>query len=106
MATFTIKTKHINSKMLLNEVTSLIDDIIKNFNITWNSDQQRDIIFEVIDEHMQDLAEAHKILRWDVVCDARNNKQRDIKQNITHLDIEYTQWNCYNVSEIKYIIQN
>ena len=105
MPNFTLKTKHVNSNRLLNEVTAFINAIIVDFNIIWNSDSQRDAILEVLDEHMQDMAEENKIEQWDVVCDARNNKQIDMRNKITHLDVKYRQRNCYNVTELNYTIK-
>ncbi len=104
MPEYTLKTKHINSKALMKEISEFVDSIINDFNIIWNSDSQRDAILEVIDEQLFDLAEDGKIERWDVVCDSRNNTKNDNRNEITHLDIKYTQHNCYNISELNYTI--
>ena len=104
MSNFTLKTKHVNNKRLLNEVTDFVDEIILNFNIIWNSESQRDAILEVIDEQLQDMVDEQKIEQWNVICDARNNKQNDIQNKITHLDITYRQRNCYNITELQYTI--
>jgi len=103
--TFTLKSYHVNSKSILKEVSSYISDIIENFNITWDSHDQRDTILEVIDELLEDMANDNKIEQWNVVCDSRNNKTSDAKNKITYLDIEYKQRNCYNVTKLKYAIQ-
>jgi len=105
MSNYTLKTNHVNSKILLNDVSSFVDEIILNFNIIWNSDSQRDAILEVIDERLQDMVDEQRIEQWNVICDGRNNKQRDIQNKITHLDISYRQRNCYNVTELRYTIK-
>jgi len=105
MPGYILKTKHINSKTLMKEVAEFISSIIDDFNITWTSDSQRDALLEVIYEYLQDMFEEGKIERWDVICDSRNNKKTDKKSNITHLDVKYTQHNCYNVSELNYFIE-
>lgn len=104
MPEYILKTKHINSKSLMAEIDEFVSTIIDDFNIIWSSDSQRDAILEVIDEHLQDLCEDRKIERWDVICDSRNNKKADMKNEVTHLDVKYTQHNCYNVSELNYLI--
>jgi len=106
MKSFTIQTRNVNSKVLLAEVTTFIEDILENFSVSWNSDQQRDIILEVIEEQLQDLADASKLTQWNLVCDGRNNKASDLQKSTTHLDISYRQEDCYNVTQIKYTIQN
>jgi hypothetical protein len=105
MSDFTLKTNHVNSKRIFNDVSVFVEEIIHNFNIMWSSDSQRDAILEVLDEHMEDLVEANKIEQWNVICDGRNNKASDIKNKITHLDISYRQRNCFNVTELKYTIK-
>lgn len=105
MQTFTLKTYHVNSKRILNEITTFVDEIILNFNIIWNSALQRDAILEVIDEHLQDMQEEKKIEQWNVICDGRNNKQANIENKITYLDIEFRQRNCYNITKLKYVIK-
>jgi len=105
-STYKLKTKHVNSKPLLKEVSTLINEIIETFEIMWDSDNQRDAILEVIDEHLEELVEQKKITQWNVICDGRNNKLSDIANNITNLDITYRQRNCFNVTELNYIIKN
>lgn len=104
MTDFILKTQHVNSKRLCDVVTDFIEEIIVTFNIIWDSDSQCDAILEVIDGHMEDMLNENKIEQWNVICDARNNKQSDINKNITHLDIYYRQRNCYNVTELHYTI--
>lgn len=105
MQKYKLITHHVNSKRILNDVTDFVDEIIENFNIMWGSEAQRDAILEVIDEHLEDMVEEKKIEQWNVICDGRNNKQSNIKKHVTHLDITYCQRNCFNVTELKYIIQ-
>ena len=106
MATkYTLKTKSVNSKTLFNEVSNFINDIIDGFGIIWDSDSQRDAIIEVIEEFMEDLQNDNKIEQWDIVCDARNNKQEDVKNKIVHLEIHYKQKNCLNITKLLYKIE-
>ncbi len=104
MQKFTVKTRHINSKQLMAEIKDFVDSIIVDFSIVWTSDSQRDAILDVLDEHLQDLAAEKKIERWNIVCDARNNKKSTNVKGETYLDIEYMQYNCYNISELNYTI--
>lgn len=105
MPNYKLTTKHVNSKRILEDVSNFVNEIIENFNIMWNSNSQHDAILEVIDEHLQDMAEQNKIEQWNIICDGRNNKQSDIHNKITHLDITYRQRNCFNVTELNYLIQ-
>lgn len=105
MQNYKLVTRHVNSKRILNDVTDFIGEIIENFNITWNSDSQRDAILEIIDEHLEDMVDDNKIEQWNVICDGRNNKRSNIQNKVTHLDVTYRQRNCFNVTELHYIIQ-
>jgi len=106
MTEYILKTKNVNSKSLLTEISNFVGEIIDNFNIIWDSDSQRDAILEVVDEFMEDLkTNANKIEQWNVVCDARNNKHKDTKNKETHLDVYYCQRHCYNVTELCYTIK-
>ena len=102
---YKLKTNHVNSKQLLEDVSNFVEEIIDNFNILWSSDAQREAILEVLDEHMEDMVDLNKIEQWNVICDSRNNKPSNLKNNITNLDITYRQRNCFNVTELKYIIK-
>jgi len=105
MPNYKLTTKHVNNKRILKDVTDFVDEIINNFSIMWSSDSQRDAILEVIDEHLQDMVEQNKIEQWNVVCDRRNNKPSDVQNKMTHLDITYRQRNCFNITELHYLIQ-
>ena len=98
MSTFILKTKHVNSNRILDEVCNFVDSIITDFNIIWSNDSQRDAILEIIDEHLQDMAGDNKLVQWNIVCDKRNNTRQDSKDKITHLYVEYKQRNCFNVT--------
>ena len=103
MKNFTVNTKNVNSETLTLEISDYIEDIIERFNIMWESTAQRDSVLEILDEHMEDLVNQNKIEQWDIVCDGRNNKKSDIKNNITNLSIQFKQRNCYNTTEINYV---
>jgi len=106
MTNYSLKTKNVNSKALLKEVSNFIGEIIDNFNVIWDSDSQRDAILEVVDEFLEDMKNNdNKIEQWNVVCDARNNKIKDTEGKITHLDVYYCQRHCYNVTELQYTIK-
>lgn len=104
MSTFTLKTRNINSKSVVGNISIFVNSIIEDFNIIWNSSSQRDAILEIIQTHLEDMAADNKIEQWNVVCDGRNNKRCDIENKITHLDIEFKQLNCYNITTLKYVI--
>ncbi len=104
MTTFTLKTQHVNSKQLLEHISGYVETIIMDFNIIWNSNSQRDAILEVIEEHLQDMLIDNKIEQWNVICDGRNNKHDMALNKLIHLDIEFKQRNCYNITKLKYEI--
>lgn len=102
--TFTVKTKQVNSKKLLAEVSEFVEEIILNFSITWSVDAQRDTILEVIDEFLEEKLNENEIEQWNVVCDGRNNTLKDQSMGIYRLDISYRQRNCFNTTELNYTI--
>jgi hypothetical protein len=104
MDNYTLKTHHVNSKWLLTEVTEFIEEILNNFSIPWENNSQREAILEVIDEWLEELSSRNKIDQWNVICDGRNNNKDDADNNLVHLDVSYRQRNCFNTTELKYII--
>ncbi len=106
MTEYTLKTKNVNNPHLLKKVSDFTGDLINNFDIIWNNDKQRDVILEVVDEFLEDLGNnASEIEQWNVICDGRNNKTKDIKNKVTHLDIYYRQRHCYNITVLNYTIK-
>jgi len=105
MAKFTLKTKNINSERLLKDVSDFIGGIITSYDIVWDGNSNRDAILEIIDEKLEDLQEDKEINQWNVICDRRNNKMSDTLRKITNLNITYQQRNCYNTTELHYIIK-
>jgi hypothetical protein len=104
--TYTLEKRHVNSEPLADEITNFINDIIETFSVMWDNDDNRNAVLEIMDEHLEDLADEKKIIQWNIVCDGRNNKKSDIENKTTHLDITYKQRNCFNVTELKYTIKN
>ncbi len=103
MASFVLKTKHVNSKKILAEITDFVDDIATHFTISWNRHSSLDIVIEVIEELLEELSAAGKINQCNVVCDGRNNKPN---LDHTNLEISFMQTNCFNTTHIKYVINH
>lgn len=106
MNTYISKERNVNSKILFNEVTDFIDNIIVEFSIIWDSDVHRDAILEVIDEFFMELNADGKISQFNVICDARNNSTATAAKGITNLEVKYKQDDCYNTTSIEYVITN
>ncbi len=106
MNTYTLKEHHVNSKLLFNEVTDFINNIIIEFSIIWDSDVHRDAILEVIDEFFMEMCADEKITQFNVICDARNNTVKSAAKGFTHLEVRYKQDDCYNTTSIDYVILN
>jgi len=104
MTDFILKTQHVNSKQLCNNISSFIEVLIVDFNVIWDSDPHRIVVLGILDDHMEYMVNENKIEQWNIICDTRNNKQSDINKKITHLDVYYRQRNCYNVTVLRYTI--
>jgi hypothetical protein len=101
---YTLKVHGSASKSLLKEVTSFVEEIIDEFSILYEHDVHRDAILEVLEECLEELAEAGRITQYNVICDNRNNNQVLADAGITNLDITYKQDNCYVTTSLHYVI--
>lgn len=101
---YTLKSKGVASKLLHNDITEFVGDIIEEFSILWERDNHRDQILEVLEEFLEEQVEEGRITQPNVICDDRNNNEVLSKAGITNLEIRYKQDNCYNTTVLEYII--
>lgn len=102
----TKKLVHVNNTGLADKIIEFVDEIINNYSILWASGYQRDSVLDIIEYYFEDFAEQGLIDRWDIMCDARNNKPKDEHAGIVYLTVKYTQRDCFNDTEIRYTITN
>lgn len=98
-------TKSINSKVLLNEIDTLIKDGIFSVKLTWKHEEERTIFIDFLNSLLHEFWVKGDIQQWKVQCNSLNNNTEDMLNGKFILDIHYKQKNCLNTSVITYTIQ-
>lgn len=101
---FTLTTKAVNSKRLLEWVRQL-EIIFTDFDVTWSSDTQRMAAIDTIDDMMFTLHENGKISQWNVISDYRNNSIAKMAVGTYFLTVTYRQAHCLNTTTLIYKIK-
>lgn len=104
---YTHVAKNINGKFLYEEIITSINSILDTtVGLDWASAQHRFALQELFSEYLSMLHERGKIDRWQVICDQRNNISQENKKGLYRLTITYVHHNCFNATEIRYVISN
>ena len=99
-----IKEVSVNSKVLNTTVREYIEEGLEHANVVWSNQTHRDSFVAVIEDMMQMLAEDDKVIQWNIMCDGRNNKTKDMNAGRFYLDVHYKQRNCINFTRLTYQI--
>jgi len=97
----TLTKKSVNSKAICETIDTFIRELI-DADVNFYDEEDRWIVVQETDIMMDELAESGKIIGWDVVFDARNNKRADMVKGHFNLIIKYVQYNCLNTSQLIY----
>ena len=103
---FKIKEIHVNSDLL----ASKIKDIVKeHFDVMYHADirqeEDRETFVESMEFELMSMHFNNELVLFKVIFDKRNNKRKDMDRGVFHLEIQYQQWNCINISKLKYVIK-
>ena len=104
MVAFTKTVKGINGKIIFDDISEYVEDVIVDFGVIWENIIHRESLVEVIEDFLYERQEEGKITQFDVVCDDRNNTKYEMNNGMFHLLIKYKQRHCRNVSQIFYSI--
>lgn len=96
--------KSINSKTLRDEIHALVAAAIDEIGVNWNVESQRSAFTEMVHEFLDEVGAEGRITQWDVVCDQRNNKRKDMANGDYNFDVVYKQKHCLNTSVLSYAI--
>lgn len=101
------KTKNINNQSLFKEIDGFLMEVFSTTGINWTSKLHREAMVNMVDDWMGAILneELGKIIQHDVLCDARNNTDEDLKNSVIRFTVRYRQKNCYNTSEIEYVFR-
>lgn len=98
--------KAVNSKVLLREVTFMVEDLMESLNLDWTSEVRRAELVVGIESNLQDLCILeNKIQQFKVMCDMRNNRIANMERGLFYLTVQYKQTNCLNTTQIIYTIR-
>lgn len=106
MTDYNLTTKAVNSKTLLSRVREYIEETMEDVSIEWSSDASREALLSIIEDQMELLLFDGLITQWNIMCDFRNNKVRDMEQGKFNLEVSYKQKHCLNTTKLLYKIQN
>lgn len=104
MTEWKIISKAVNSKRLYDEVEDFVSTSMSDIGVNWSSDAQRASYVEMLEDYFTELAEDDRIEQFDVRCDGRNNKIKDMNDGKFILDLRYRQRHCLNVTQVRYTI--
>lgn len=105
MTEWTRTTKAVNSKVLLNDISSFIEEGIDDMGVIWGSDSHRESFIGIIEEWLDEKSEEGKIEQYKVACDLRNNKVSDMEKGVFVLEVHYKQRHCANTTQLRYDIK-
>ena len=106
MTQMSVVQKSVNSKPLRDVVLGFLREGVYDYGVVWNSETHRDSFVMVVNDFLSEIADEGKIEQWKVVCDKRNNKYSDMEQGIYHVDIQYKQRNCLNITQINITVND
>lgn len=104
MSKWSLVERSVNSKTLNEIVKEYIEEGLTYANVLWGSETHRESFISVIEDWMEEIVENGKITQWKIVCDSRNNKNKDTDKGIWKLDIYYKQVHCLNTTHLEYTI--
>lgn len=97
--------KAVNSKALVKEISSFVEEGFTDLGVSWDSDSQREAFVEITEDYLTEMMEVEgKIVSFKVIGDRRNNKVSDNEKGIYHIDIQFRQKDCLNVTQLCYTI--
>jgi hypothetical protein len=91
----------INSKRLLKQITTFVEEGFDSVEIHWASEIHRTSFVEVVEEWF-DNELTDEVTHYKILCDDRNNTQTAFEKGEFNFEIQYKQKNCYNTSRITY----
>lgn len=105
-AEFKVEKRSVNSKMLCDEITKDVEELITTAGVLWSSDVHRDSFVDTIGDYLEQLSLDDKIDQWDSKCDLRNNTVAQMDKGIYTFEVSYRQKNCLNTTRLIYTIKD
>lgn len=99
--TITVKKKNIHSKILFEKVDEHVRESVLLLDILSGMED----ISSLIEMFLIDESDHHKLEQINVIADGRNNNFSAIKNGKIIIDIYYKHFNCFNVTQLTYILQ-
>jgi len=104
--TIILTKKSVNSKILCDIIDDSARECIEETIHEWDSEYARDYAVNTFNRFVSmQFAASGKITHWDINCDRRNNKMKDMDQGKYQFIVKYNQKNCLNVTQLIYDIE-
>ena len=97
----TVKQKNVHSKKLF----AIVDEHVRAIIMLLDLASDIDGVIGLINMTLAEEAEQHKLEQINIIGDSRNNKLSDIMKGKFVIDIYYRHKNCFNTTQLSYIIQ-
>lgn len=106
MASWKRITRAVNSKVLLHEISFLVEEGLDDMGVIWSSDTHRESFVDLVEDWLHEKGDKGLIEQWNVVCDLRNNKIADMEAGNYVFEVFYRQKHCLNMTHLRYEIQD
>lgn len=103
---YKLEKKSVNSKPLLNDIHTFVDEAILTNQVMWGNDIHRLSFVEVVDDYLLSFQERNLIDQFNVICDLRNNSIASMDKGTYVFEIAYRQTNCLNTTRLIYTIKD
>lgn len=104
--TVTHVAKNVNSKRLFSLIKDTLGQVCDEYIIIRSSVSDYTYDFSQLaafaELFMEDLVERKLVTQYDVICDERNNSDEDVHMGLVHMNIQFRQIHCVNVTDLTF----
>jgi len=97
----TVKKKNVHSEIVFNA----IDEHVRAIMLLLDISSDLDAVAQLLEMILLDEAEDRRIEQINVIADTRNNKISNTRNGKYTIDLYYRHKNCYNITQLSYMIQ-
>lgn len=105
MSGYSIKRQHknVNSKALIENIESLINETVKSAGFAWESNTHRAAIVELIQDVLTEMYDSGLVYNYKVYSNEINNPPTGSPGTYI-LTVKFRQNNCINQTTLEYVV--
>ena len=96
-----VTTKNVHSKITFEAINEHVMAVVMLLDLS----SDLEAVVQLVEMLLIEEAPNYKLVQTNVIADTRNNKFSDMQKGIFHIDVYYTQKNCFNVTQLSYTIK-